>query len=153
MVGVEIDGAYLNINVEYFNELGLRIRKSIVEVTLDILRELRQLVVFGFLSGQVLNRVTGKLITSIRTAAFAGTDSFTGRLYQRVDLAPYGPVHEVGGVFHVPAHMRTLRNGGTTLVRAHTMRVPRRSYLERAMQEKSQEIRQRIQAAIESAKK
>lgn len=149
MVAVAVDGSKLYIAVEHFNALGEKIKKSVIETVLDILRELRQLIVFGYLQGQVLNKVSGKLASAIRTVRYAKGDEFIGQVYIRLDIAPYGIVHEKGGTYSIPTHVRQIR-GKSVMVSAHSATFPQRSFMERAMNAKSEEIKQRLLGAVES---
>jgi len=151
MIAVEISGETLTLTVDYFDQLSERIYNSLVSAIIDVIRELKNLVVLGYLSGQVLKQVSGRLASSIAEDIEQTADAITGKVVQRYDLAPYGHVHEQGGSFIIPAHIRHLKNGREVAVSSYIMEVPRRSFMEAALQELAERIKDRLVSAVRGA--
>lgn len=119
-------------------------------------------VVTGKLSGDPLHRRTGVLASSINVggaetaSAFEeGETEIIGRIGTRVR---YGKVHEDGGTFNVPAHAREIvgRFGAgkaamTTLVRAHEVKFPQRSFLRSTFRELAPTVQASLERAVAEA--
>lgn len=108
------------------------------------------------LSGQVLNRRTGRLRNSINALVQEAPGSVSARVGTGVS---YGRIHEYGfqGTLQVPAHtrMQTMAFGHPMQaklveVRAHPMRVnlPERSFLRSSLRDKAPEAIERIRIAV-----
>lgn len=125
---------------------------------------LQAAVVTQKLSGDPLHRRTGLLASSINVGGSETATEFTddpleivGKVGTKVR---YGFVHENGGTFGIPAHMRTI----TTVfgravaphhveVRAHNATFPQRSFLRSTLEEMRGSIIDNIKADVAAAAK
>ncbi|MGN6383653.1 MAG: hypothetical protein ACTHMK_13705 [Dyella sp.] len=118
--------------------------------------DIQQYVQTQKLSGQVLNRRTGRLRNSINSLVQEGPGSVSAQVGTGVS---YAKIHEYGfqGTVQVPAHtrMQTMAFGHPMQarlvnVRAHPMRVnlPERSFLRSSLREKAPEAIERIRVAV-----
>lgn len=123
------------------------LHKTIAALTMKLLGMVKS----DKLSGQVLNRKTGRLSRSIN-AKFENGGS-TGVVGTNV---AYGKVHENGGAYSIPAHMRMMKvafgkpvqNPRMIEVREHIARFPERSFLRTALRELEPEIQPALNKAI-----
>ena len=121
--------------------------KAIKKLTFKLLGMVKQ----NYLSGQSLNRKSGRLSRSTN-AAFEGSGN-TGVVGTKVS---YGAIHEYGLNVSIPAHMRMMKkawgrpvsNPRLIEVRAHTVKYPERSFLRAALRDLEPEIQPAIQKAI-----
>lgn len=102
--------------------------------------ELQSFIVTQKLSGQVLNRITGKLQESIKTfPVVEAGGTVTGGVYQDEEIAPYGKFHELGA--EVPERignpLRFVTKEGNVVfaTRASAFRLPVRSFMFSSAQE------------------
>jgi phage gpG-like protein len=91
------------------------------------------------LTGQVLNRRTGNLLRNIRSDVSPPGPRVTGRVFV-ASGAPYGAIHEYGGVI-VPRQAKalTFRVGGAW-VRTQRVVMPERSFLRSTLARKKPEV-------------
>lgn len=90
----------------------------------------------GYLSGQVLNRRSGTLSRAIRYAVESDKKTVDGALFVGKE-AWYGKLHEYGGIFEVPSHLRVitkafgkeLANPVMVIVKPYFMAVPERAFM------------------------
>lgn len=120
---------------------------------------LQRHIVNDKLSGQVLNRRTGNLASSINVG---GKDSLTQFIDEPAELIGrvgtkvwYGHVHEFGGSFTVKAHERTISQvfgrpvtPTRVQVRSYTAHYPERSFLRSGLRDRSAQFRGAIASAI-----
>lgn len=110
-----------------------------IETMTQLDQELARYIVEQKLSGQVLNRITGKLQSSIRPIpTVEAADTITGGVEQDSGIAPYGKFHEWGA--NIPAMTGMMQFAGadgsevfTTKTRAH--RLPVRSFMRSALRD------------------
>lgn len=112
-------------------------------------------VVADKLSGQVLHVRTGTLGRSITAETIETADAIEGAVGTNVR---YARIHEYGGTVHlpmlVPRRARALRFevGGQTVfarrTRAHDVRIPERSYLRSALEDRRPTILAAIRATL-----
>jgi hypothetical protein len=133
---------------------------------------LQSKIVAEKLQGEVLHHRTGKLSGSIRTvAAIIAGDQITGSVEGAGGPAWYGRVHEDGGVYDVPEHMRRVGFNvkGETVklltgrgairkevfgveerpVRAHTITFPQRSFMASTQRENEPEFIEALQDTMD----
>lgn len=103
------------------------------------------------LSGQVLNRISGKLAGSVGYRVTQNGGDFSLEVYAGGDEAPYGIVHELGGTFQIPAHLSASRLGKQFAVQAHSARYPQRSFMKTSLEENENAIAQQVQDAVQAA--
>jgi hypothetical protein len=105
----------------------------------DIDQQLAAYIVAEKLSGQVLNRVTGTLQSSIQPIPTVEADGMvTGGVEQVDDIAPYGKFHEFGA--YIPAMrgmMHFIDADGNEVFTMHTRghRLPVRSFMRSALRD------------------
>jgi phage gpG-like protein len=87
------------------------------------------------LSGNPLAQRSGKLKGSVRYEVSDRGDTVVGRVMAGGGIAPYGMVHEYGGVFQIPRHLSMSRLGNAYSVRAHQARFPQRAFMAPSMTE------------------
>lgn len=90
------------------------------------------------LSGQVLNRVTGTLQSSIRPMMPVEVDGIiTGGVEQQDEVAPYGKWHEFGAYIPAMNGMMHFLEDGNEVFTMHTRghRLPVRSFMRSALRE------------------
>ena len=132
------------------------------------------------LSGDPLHHRTGKLAGSVHAipAEMQGTN-IVGAVESSGGPAFYGRIHEYGGTFEIPEHIRRIGYGakgqivklltrggmvrpqfnkqgysiGYTTVRAHTATYPERSFMRSALRENSSEIVDSLREVIREALK
>jgi phage gpG-like protein len=93
------------------------------------------------LSGQVLNRRSGRLSNAINREVEVTDTSVAGMVFVGKE-APYGAIHEYGRTVNVPAHRRVVSKVfGVSVepfeqeVRAHTAVYPERSFMRTTLAE------------------
>jgi hypothetical protein len=104
MLSAKVNGAAQT--VQRLNALGAGLVPSI-EVSME--REMIRLqakVIKDKLSGQVLKNRTGNLRRSIGAEVFTVGRIVKGRVYVGREASKYGFVHEYGGTFVIPQHLR-----------------------------------------------
>ena len=101
------------------------------------------------LSGQVLKNRTGTLRRSINARVTQTATAVSGSVGTTLR---YAGAHEHGfdGIVTVRAHLRRLKSGRTTTVRAHSMQMhlPERSFLRSALHELAPGIQTAIDQAV-----
>lgn len=114
---------------------------SELSAAIDLLSpELAAFVIEQKLSGQVLNKVTGKLQESVHSEPTETSgDTITGTVTQDSAIASYGFIHEYGG--DIPARfgspMRWIGREGTPIFRtfARGFTLPERSFMRSALED------------------
>lgn len=110
-----------------------------VETMTQLNQELSRYIVEQKLSGQVLNRITGTLQSSIRPIPTVNVGGvITGGVEQDSGIAPYGKFHEFGA--YIPAMrgpMSWTDSEGNDVFTMHTRghRLPVRSFMRSALRE------------------
>jgi phage gpG-like protein len=150
-----------------YGRLASAISELLTEVMKYEMVKLADYVRVNKLSGDPLHRRTGKLSRSITGDAASHGKYVVGVVGSKG--VPYAYVHEMGGVFEIPAHMRRvgfnareerirlLNKAGSVraqvksttrgMVRAHTATYPQRAFLHPSMEEN----RERIVAVLREA--
>lgn len=98
-----------------------------------------------YLSGGALQRRTNNLSGSIHTKVTESATSVTGKVGTNVK---YAPVHEFGGTFTIPAHVRA-----GAQVKTHTATYPARPFLRPSYENNREEIKDLFRAACNAAAK
>lgn len=99
------------------------------------------------LSGQALNRRTGKLAGSVNQRVEESNGTFAA-IVQAGNLAPYGAIHEFGGLVTIPDHLSASRLGRSYLVRSHTANYPQRSFMRSSLAENQEQILQMAEKMV-----
>lgn len=140
---------------ERFEAFDARLRVNLIrairESALDVEVRAKELV-----TGPVLRVRSGTLRRSIHSQVEAFDGGVRGIISTNV---PYARIHELGGIFHVPEHIRRvteafgrrLRTPTYATVRAHEVRFPERPFMRRALSEMTIQIRARIRQAVREA--
>jgi phage gpG-like protein len=116
--------------------------------------ELAAFIVTEKLSGQVLNKISGKLQESIAPqGTVVADDSITGSVLQDSDIASYGVIHEFGG--QIPARfgnplMHWIGRDGEDVYRhfAKGFTLPERSFMRAALEDFSPQVEEAIILAV-----
>lgn len=101
-------------------------------------QELARYIVEQKLSGQVLNKVTGTLQSSIRPIPAVEADGrVTGGVEQDSGIAPYGKFHELGAYIPAMSGLMHFTDAGNEVFTMHTRghRLPVRSFMRSALRE------------------
>ena len=113
----------------------------------------------GKLSGQVLNRRSGRLSAGVHTD-FTFTDTEASAATGIGPDLQYGKHHEYGGTFPVKSHMRVIRMAwGRPIapkeirVREYTLTLPQRSWLRSAFKERAERNIETVRNAVREVKK
>ena len=128
-----------NTNLPKPQQIRELLRKCIAKLTFKLLAKVKQ----DKLTGQVLNRVTGRLSRSV-TANFKD-GGLTGIVGTNVS---YGAVHELGLEVVIKSHMRMMKQAfGKPIaerlveVKQHTVNFPEKSFLRSALKDMQPEIK------------
>ncbi|GLR26514.1 phage virion morphogenesis protein [Limnobacter litoralis] len=132
------------------------VRQSLVREVTKISIDLQRKVVSQKLHGQLLRQRSGRLARSINQRVVEDDLKVTGSVGTNVS---YGKVHELGGTFKVPQHMRMMRQAfgrpikepRLVTVRAHSVTFPQRSFLQSSLDEMRNAIVSRLTAAAQKA--
>jgi phage gpG-like protein len=127
------------------------VRKCIAKLTFKLLAKVKQ----DKLTGQVLNRRTGRLSRSVN--ADFKDDGMTGVVGTNVE---YAAVHELGLEVVIKSHMRMMKQAfgrpveeRLVQVRQHTVNFPEKSFLRSALKDMGPEIRDALdQVGLEISK-
>lgn len=110
------------------------------------------------LSGQVLNRRSGRLYNSVRGELVESPTRIGGEVATRG--VPYGPIHEFGGIIKHPGsskYQSWIGGDGnrvhTHFTRPHDIPIPERSYMRSSLAERTAEIIERLTRAAKTAAK
>lgn len=151
----------MNIEFEFANENEIEVKllgvspavENEVAATIGLLsEELAVYIVEQKLSGQVLNKVTGNLQTSVKVSAIdRSTAEILGQVYQDSAIAEYGAIHELGGF--IPdrvGDMHWIGKDGEDVFRrfARGFDVPERSFMRSALGDLAPRIEEQIILAI-----
>lgn len=128
------------------------VRKAVTRLAIMLQRHVKE----KKLSGQVLKVRTGNLRRSITYRVVDSGSNIYGIVGTNVK---YGRIHEYGGTFSIPEHLRTitqvfgrkLRSPIEVTVRRHTARFPERSFLRTALQDMMPTIREELRAVAVNA--
>lgn len=151
----------LNVTVIGRDKLQVRIDQMPAAVHAEVYKEVRttafdmeRYVVGSKLSGQVLNKITGRLQMSIHSDARDDGSAVIGRIFSAAPM-PYARPHEFGftGSETVKAHIRDTIFGRKVkpfLVNSFTRHVnlPERSFLRSTLSDWKEKIVQRLTAAV-----
>lgn len=125
-----------------------------------ITSDLRNYIIQDKLSGQVLNKRTGKLQQSIAEAVTSANSDVIGRVFSSGDVK-YAAIHEYGG--HTKAHIIEATNGKALAfmmggkqvffkrVNHPGSNMPERSFMRSSLKDKKPYIETQIQAAANEA--
>ena len=140
--------------VERFAAMPENVHKALVNKITALAFKLQAKVVNEKLSGQVLNRVTGKLARSIFSEVEDEPEKITGKVASSGDVK-YAGFWEFGfsGTENVKEHISHSVNGKAFTVRAHTRNVNEapRSFLRSSLGEMQDEILQGMSDAAKQA--
>jgi hypothetical protein len=117
-------------------------------------QELARYIVEQKLSGQVLNKVTGTLQSSIRPIPAVEADGrVTGGVEQDSGIAPYGKSHEFGAYIPAMSGLMHFTDAGNEVFTTHTRghRLPVRSFMRSALREFKPIYEAAMIRALESA--
>lgn len=103
------------------------------------------------LSGQVLNRISGKLAGSVGYQVTQSGGDFNLEVYAGGDKAPYAVVHELGRTVQVPTHLSASRLGRQFTVQTHSAKYPQRSFMKSSLEENENAIAKKIEEAVQAA--
>lgn len=154
----------INISISGDRELIARLKSMPASVHAALLAKVQALALKleghikrNKLSGQVLNRKSGRLMRSINSKTTQTPDSVFGVVFQSADV-PYGAIHEFGGQTRahliVPKKAAILRfiKGGdkvfATRVNHPGSKMPERSYMRSGLRDMSEEISKGIKQAV-----
>lgn len=139
-----------------------KVREGLINAMTNQWYALQAHIVRDKLNGQVLNRRTGFLASSINVGApdtltefTAGPNEIVGRVGTAVR---YAAIHEYGGTVNVKGHTRQQTQVfGRPIdpievsVRPHTATFPMRSFLRTGLADRSSQIRDAIQSSVQAA--
>lgn len=128
-----------------FKSMGARTNASLKTAIYDLVEKLRTHIVNDKLLGQVLNRRTGRLGQSIQTKVTSDATSIVGIVYSAGDVK-YAAIHEYGGT------VRTRLGTGQGVPKPGgqaTFEMPERSYMRSSLADMAQDIKNRLQAAVQ----
>jgi phage gpG-like protein len=126
------------------------IPQAVADRMFDIVTLIRDRVVALKLSGQVLRNRTGTLRRSITARVEKQPGVVTG-IVGVGSKAWYGKLHEYGGIYNVPSHIRHSARGREYEVRAHSIHFAQRSFLRSTLRESQGDIRSMLERAIREA--
>lgn len=144
------------------NNIPGNVHKALLKKITSLAGDLRNYVIRDKLSGQVLNKVTGKLQQSIQREVIDSTESIIGRVFSAGDVK-YAGIHEFGG--YIPPHVIEAKNakalsfiqGGKqvfyTRVNWPGATMPERSYLRSGLKDKQTEINEGMKEAVAQGSK
>jgi len=150
------DKALIAALQERVPQISTELSKAVKVLSVKFVRVVKQ----DKLSGQVLKNRTGHLRGSIRPETETTQNSTTATIYAGGFRAPYGVIHEYGGV--IPAHTVVPRfakalaftpaGGGDRIVRKLAripdVRMPERSYMRSTLTEMRDEIVRTMNEAV-----
>lgn len=155
---------FLNITLFGEKELEARFQRlptALLEALLKkmnvITADLRNYIITDKLSGQVLNKRTGRLQQSIQRDVSSSDLAVTGKVFSAGDAKAYAGAHEFGA--HIPertpvkAKALAFMVGGKQVfaMRAKAFNLPERSFLRSSLRDKAQEISGDLREAIQEA--
>lgn len=127
------------VNLPKPQQIHLLLKQCIAKLTFKLLAKVKQ----DKLTGQVLNRVTGRLSRSVN--ADFKDDGLTGVVGTNV---VYGAVHELGLEVVIKSHMRMMKQAfGRPIterlveVKQHTVKFPEKSFLRSALKDMGPQIK------------
>lgn len=151
MIGAKILGEALFVDsmIEKSAQLRGALRQSIARECFRLEKKVKQ----DKLSGQVLNRRTGRGSRSVNSRVVEDSQGVTGYVGTNVG---YMAMHEQGGEFTVKEHLRLVKKAwGRALktpvwavVKSHKMNVAKRSFLVSALEEMKVEIHHNLNADV-----
>lgn len=141
-----------------FSAMPNALQAQVERVVQRFVMELTAQVKAEKLSGQVLNRRSGRLSRSVHPDVKSVPGTVTGIVGTNVK---YGRLHEYGGTVQVPAHLRRvtqvfgrkLDNPIMAQVRAHSARFPQRSFLRSALLDSTLRFREEMKRAVDDVLK
>ena len=155
MLNVTITG--LDKVVSKYEQMPNKIHDGVFRAVTKLALMLEGYVKTQKLSGQVLNKQTGRLMSSIHNDITDQGTSIIGRVFSAQPM-PYAAIHEFGfsGSETVRAHIRTMvfgREVGPFTVPSFTrqMNMPERSFMRSSLKENEQRIIQDINTAVDKA--
>jgi hypothetical protein len=126
------------------------LRSNLLTTFTELGKGLKSYIINQKLSGQVLNRQSGKLQSSVDFTVASVGDEFTVSVFAGGDEAPYAIVHELGLTVNVLAHSAT-RQLKTYMVRAHQAKYPEKSFMRTTLEEHELIVANQMQYAVEQA--
>lgn len=136
--------------VNSFGERKRLVKTNLYNVFRRIARQLAAYIKNQKLSGQVLNRISGKLAGSVGYRVTQSGGDFTLEVYAGGEEAPYAIVHELGGTIQVPTHLSASRLGRQFSVQAHSAKYPARPFMKTSLEENENAIAQQIEDAVQA---
>ena len=144
---ITVDDSVLRVRL---NSFDARVKARLIKVMRKLSIDLTTRVQVNKLSGQVLRNRTGALRSSIHPTG--PTVTATGVTAGAGTNLVYAAFHEYGfhGTEAIRSHLRTLKSGKTSQVRAHsrTINYPAHSYLRSTLREMAPEIVEAIHQAV-----
>lgn len=129
--------------------ISQNVSDELLKTISEIVRELQAYVIREKLSGQLLQRRSGRLIRGIKRRVFTGKKGVFGIV---MPTAPHSLAHEFGmkRTQPVKAGFRTLRSGLKANVRAHSRKIdyPKRAYMRPSFKELRDSIQERLEEAV-----
>jgi hypothetical protein len=149
---------YKDLEIEAnFESTLTQVDEQVLNTLVLASEELAQYIVAEKLSGQVLNRRSGKLQESISASeVLKESFQYTMRVSQDEDIAPYGPAHEYGAEiperFGNPVmHWTTPEGIDVFARRARAYTLPARSFMRSALEENDAHIQELVAEALNRA--
>lgn len=144
--------------VKNLKELTPTIRERLRKEFVKLLIQMQTHVKTNKLSGQVLHRRTSNLSDAIHYDVKEDEAGLVGRLYVGPE-APYGKVHEYGGLFQIPGHQRMMRKAWGRIVRnprlinikPHLAYYVERSFMRTTLKEFNTKFRERVLSVLQKA--
>jgi len=139
--------------VQKFREISQSILPAITHEMQTQMTELADYVRRNKLSGDPLNRRSGRLSRSINGQAFATGNVVTGVVGSK--NVPYAHVHEDGGTFDIPLHTRLISQVfGRPIVpkqiwvSQHSATFPQRAFLKPSLKENEDKIKNALRLTV-----
>lgn len=145
---LKVTATRLNDVVVQMQELGAGARSRLAAAVGEQALLFEAAVISDKLSGQVLNQVTGALVSSIASIV---TDDASGVMAKVIADTPYSRIHEYGGVIEPVTKLALRFQIGGKWVMVKRVVMPERSYLRSTLAERADEIRASLARAVAGA--
>ena len=155
------DVAYTNKDklVARFGEMPEKLHASLLKRVHGLTLELKNHVILDKLQGQVLNKITGRLMGSIQSDVTDTPDRITGRVYSSTTASPYNRAHEYGAIIpdRFPKNAKAMHwmVGGQHVFAkfARGFTLPARSYMRSSLTDYKEKIINTLRKAREAVAK
>jgi len=159
-VGIQINTSRA---VARFGAMPNKLRQALYKKITALTLELQRYIQTEKLQGQVLNKITGNLQSSVFSETTITNDGVEGRVYVGADV-PYAAIHEYGGIIHHPGgtpyfigkdgqpvfvSKETALGARLPVTKPHDIPMPERSYMRSGFQD----FRDRIVQGLTDAAK